>query len=137
MADALRGLLVGLISGICVIYAFQTKVIYPQWVLKSWDHPWVFVVLVVIALSIAQWSVEISALTLLCLAAVIGDKLVFGQPKKQKSKEQKVATNESQPEFNSGILDTYGEPLDTIELEQPEYPLFYGLEDAQSGPAPF
>lgn len=141
--DSVKGLIVGIIAGICLFFAFQTKVLYPKWVLATWDHPWIIVSFFIIAVYIAQWSVEASALLILCLAALVIDKLVFGRQPIQLPKD----SSEVEPLYEHGTYEhgTYGHS--TYELNGPpvadetivghNYPTFYGLDEAQIGPAPF
>lgn len=144
MADVLKGLIVGFIAGVCVFYAFQTRVVYPYWVTMMWDHPWMFVVAGLCALGLAPWSVEASVLLLLCLAALLVDKLVFASkhiPKQTTSVpsawESRINTKPPVDHIEDSPIE-FGEPLAAPTLlSHPDYPLFYGIDQPQSGPAPF
>lgn len=137
MTDAVRGAVLGAVAALCVVYSFQTKVVYPDWVLATWDHPWIFVVLVIVSLYIFVWSQELAVLLLLVLAAIIADKILFGRVlypvvNVEKTKQESVEPSEIP------TVDLYGPPSASSEIvSEPQYPLFYGLESPQIGPAPF
>ena len=136
---AIKGTLVGVVAAICLIFAFQTRVPYPQWVMTAMEQPWILVVASLIAVAITPWSPEIAALMLLCIAAVVTDKIIFAREfPQQQARYDTVDVGARDANQAVGASDEelfYGRPLiDTVELD---YPIFYGLDHPQSGPAPF
>ena len=147
--DALEGLLVGILSAICLIYAFQTRVVYPKFILVTLEEPWILAAFTVIAILISSWSSRISALLLLCISALLVDKLVFAR-KHTKFSKNFTSVNDYNEHSYSGLsiagkiedkqlmnnLEVdYGEPLTSIN-KPIEYPMFYGLNEHPIGPAP-
>ena len=73
----IEDVLVGALSALTVLYAFQTRVAYPSFVLKTLEHPWIIVVCFIIAIYIYQLSPSISVLLILLLLAFVADTLIF------------------------------------------------------------
>jgi hypothetical protein len=143
MTDVVKGLTVGFIAGVCVFYAFQTRVVYPYWVTGIWDNPWILVLVALAALGLASWSAEVAVLLLLCVVALIVDNIVFARKPivdKVESKAWSSRVNRPPPAIHDEIDDDtrYGVPVAAPTLaNRPEYPVFYGIDQPQSGPAPF
>jgi len=105
----IKGLIIGLISGICVFFAFQTKTVYPVWVINVWKHPAIIILAILVALLVSKWSIELSAILILCIAAVTLDKISLG------SKRVKTV------EFDrSDISLPYSEAMEVMEAHDSE-----------------
>ena len=77
MHQNIEGLTIGILSGVCIIYGFQTRVKYPLWVIKSYDHPWVLLALLILSLYLFQVNRIIGALMILITTALIIDGIIF------------------------------------------------------------
>jgi len=77
MNEYLEGIIIGILSAICIIYGFQTRVKYPLWVVKIYDHPWIILVMLLLSLHILQSNNKIGALLLLLTFALIVDGIIF------------------------------------------------------------
>lgn len=77
MNEYLEGLIIGLLSAICIIYGFQTRVKYPLWMVKMYDHPWIILILVLLSVYVLQSNQKIGALLLLITSALIIDGVIF------------------------------------------------------------
>jgi hypothetical protein len=97
----IRGFVEGVLAGVCFLYALQTRIIYPDWMLQTLDHPWVILIAVVFALSIWPWSPVSSILILLCILAFIADIYVFTQ-------KQVLAEERRQKLVKEAESDAYG-----------------------------
>ena len=77
MNKYLEGLIIGILSGICIIYGFQTRVKYPLWMVKAYDHPWIILLLIIVSLYTLQVNEKIGALLLIITLAMIVDGIIF------------------------------------------------------------
>jgi hypothetical protein len=77
MNENLEGLIVGILAAICIIYGFQTRVKYPLWMVKMYDHPWIILILVLLSVYVLQHNQKIGALLTLITAALIIDGVIF------------------------------------------------------------
>lgn len=146
--DIVQGLAIGALAAISIIYTFQTRVPYPSWMLQLYDKPWLFLVLILVAVALFYHHNAIGALLLLLLGAVWIDGLIFARPlqKKQEETVQLPYIHDDSIEvfpFTEPLErrfedpDEYGPSLDAVPLPEPLYPVFYGLDDLSPGPAPF
>ena len=77
MNEYLEGLIIGILSAICIIYGFQTRVKYPLWMVKMYDHPWIILILILLSLYVLQNNQKIGALLVLITCALIIDGVIF------------------------------------------------------------
>jgi hypothetical protein len=77
MNQYLEGLIIGILSAICIIYAFQTRVKYPLWMIKVYDHPWIILILILLSLYILQFNEKIGAMLFIITMAMIIDGVIF------------------------------------------------------------
>jgi hypothetical protein len=73
----IEGLSIGILSALCIIYGFQTRVKYPLWIVKMYDHPWIIIVLLLLSLHVLQTNQQIGALLFLLTCALIVDGIIF------------------------------------------------------------
>ena len=85
-----EGFIVGGLAAATIIYAFQTRVAYPDFILKVLDHPWVLVLTFIISVLMFHWSPAASVLMLLMLAAFTMDTFIFARPLPSLSHATKV-----------------------------------------------
>ena len=77
MSEYLEALIIGILAGICVIYSFQTRVKYPLWIIKIYDHPWILLLLILISVYALKYNQTIGALLVLITCALIVDGFIF------------------------------------------------------------
>jgi len=150
--EILKSLLVGITAGICFLYAFQTRIPLPIWALNAFNHPWIILLIIILILIVSEWSDKIGAFLLLLLVAVIIDYTIFARKVNNNNQSQNINENteikriqKKSSEMNNpdkmyleNVIETDdGPPNAKIPYSQDIYPLFKGLEDPTSGPAPF
>jgi hypothetical protein len=77
MSNCLEYFVIGILAGICVIYSFQTRVKYPLWIVRIYDHPWILLLLVLLSFYTLQYNQTIGALLSLITCAFIVDGFIF------------------------------------------------------------
>jgi hypothetical protein len=144
----LEGVVLGGLAAVVLIYALQTRVLYPLWMLQTYDHPWILLVLFVVSILVFQVHPRIGAYLILVTLAILVDGLLFvrhlekEQPRTWTAQDLVVPMKPKEVwPFDAPSLardeDAAGPSLASIPLPQPEYPSFYGMEDQAYGPAPF
>jgi hypothetical protein len=78
--NIVEGFLIGILSAVCVIYAFQTRVKYPLWIVKMYDHPSILLLTLILALYVFLINQKVGALLLLIISALIVDGILFARP---------------------------------------------------------
>jgi hypothetical protein len=149
LLDIFEGLVIGAFAAISIIYTFQTRIPYPTWILQAYDKPWLFVLLLTIAIIMFSQSPIIGSLIILLLGAVWMDGLLFARSTEKPTQHDDANTKEATGQtmeiwpFIEGSKkrlsdpELYGPSLDMVPLPEPVYPVFYGLDDVASGAAPF
>ena len=128
-------LLIGALAAVSIVFTFQTRIPYPAWLLKSYEDPWVFVVMIIAVAALGRWSLRVSALLMLLLVALWIDGFLFIRNEHAPLAPQKPSPLE---------LDNYTEDpslaapaLQSVPLPEPNYPIFMAIDDFGAGPAPF
>ena len=75
--ECIEGVVLGVLAGVCIIYGFQTRVKYPLWMVKSYDHPWIILVLILLSVYVLQHNAKIGAMLLIMTMALIIDGIIF------------------------------------------------------------
>lgn len=139
--DIANGLVVGIVAGLVILYGLQPKQAYPSWMLVPYDHPWLFLVALFVIGYVMMFHRVLGALLFLLVASLYADLVIFGKPHAFKEKaDASMSVHEDAVDGYSknSVWDRAGLPLSDVVLEQPNYPMFHGMEDAQPGdPAPF
>lgn len=73
----LSGLVEGMLAAVCFMYALQTRVVYPQWALRTLDRPWIITIATVCAFLIYRLSPKASILSILIILAFAVDIYIF------------------------------------------------------------
>lgn len=73
----IRGVVEGVLAAVCFIYALQTRILYPKWMLDTLDHPWVLLLAVFVACTMYPWSPVSTVCSLLIIIAFVADIFVF------------------------------------------------------------
>ena len=77
MNEYIEGIIIGILAGICIIYGFQTRVKYPLWMVKAYDHPWIILILILLSIYVLQHNEKIGAMLLIITIAMIIDGVIF------------------------------------------------------------
>lgn len=142
----LEGILIGAIGGLVILYGLRPTEAYPAWMLIPYDHPWVFLVLLLVIVYIGAYHRLIGGLLFLLVASLYVDLVLFGRPtifKRDRLPVDKLPTEEvkeiTQPTVSSSAKwENIGIPLSDVNITEPNYPLVQGLYDSQPGePAEF
>lgn len=136
MKGILLGLTTGVIAAATWIYAMQPNIVYPEWVLATFDHPWTLLIFLAVIAYIGYYiNLPIAALLFLMFVALVLDLAAFGrQAVKAPIASRAGATGP--PGDLLSLNDPLGPPVAVAPL--PDYSLFYGAHDLQPGePAGF
>lgn len=155
----IAGTLIGAAAGLLWLYGLRPNIPYPWWMLQSFQHPWVFLVMLVVVLYVATWSPVLAVMLFLLVAALLMDMILYASPAATAAMAAPghVATQRVLPaphnmytvhdeERDDGLPSPYeadaarmsGITLSSVALPEPHYPTFYGLRAEQPGePAPF
>lgn len=142
LVDIFEGILIGIVGGLVILYGLQPKQAYPRWMLAPYDHPWMFLVMLCVIVYIGVYfSKVLAGLLFLLVVSLYVDLMMFGRPTIFKSDTEQASTNDDPPVDGytaDSVWEQEGIPLSEVKIEEPNYPMFYGLQDAQPGdPAPF
>lgn len=154
----IEALFVGMLAATTMIYAFQTKVSYPRWMMTGFEHPWVLFVVMLSAVVCFKWMPVVAVMVLLIVIALWMDNVLFAKQTleqkpsnntlkvKTSDNEQKNITNNKTVEiwpFDDAkekrvqLEQQYGPALANVPVAEPNYPTFFGADIPQPGPAPF
>lgn len=148
----LRGLLEGILGALCFLYALQTRVMYPAWMLQTLDHPWIIVLSTILCLGVSQWSPKSGVCLMLMIVAFIADVYVFSRidtsSASASASDIKTGYVRMQSDWLNGWLRAngdyersaeviFGPPLDAVPLSEPVYPRHALIKELPAGPAPF
>ena len=151
VGNAFEAFIVGGLAATSIIYAFQTRTMYPKWMLRSLDHPWVLLIVLVITVLAFQRMPHVAAMVAFIVISMWMDMILFAQrpmfDTKEQQKEQPPVV-EQVPDvwpfegaFSSNSVDpnpsSFGQPLGAIAIQEPLYPVFKGTKLLPPGPAPF
>ena len=78
--DAIEGLLIGILATFVLLFSFQTHIPYPLIMVKTIEHPWIIVLLYILAIIIGRVSPKLSVLLLLLLTAFVMEVFLFTRP---------------------------------------------------------
>lgn len=136
----LEGILIGVIAALVILYGLRPSEAYPSWMLVPYDHPWVFLVLLLIIGYITAYHRLLGALLFLLVASLYVDLILFGRPT--------IFKRDHMPMPNASVAATavptstvsssakwanIGIPLSDVNIQEPKYPLHQGLLDLQPG----
>jgi len=144
-----RGLLVGILIGILLLYVLQPKTPYPKWMLAPYDHPWIMIPLVAVIIVAAKWDLLVSLLLVLVILGIAIDVSVFGktfiplmdEKKASDFKSTSLASSDGNSSHTLGLKQSFGVPLSSagiqMDMPVPHYPVFLGINSPQPGdPSP-
>jgi len=159
--DLIEALIIGILAGVTILYTFQTRIPYPEWMLQTFEHPWIFICAFIATILFANSSPRIAAMILLLLIALWFDWVVFANNHDEPKKKSEKTVN---PEISPGKklvaeVYPYTEPsisrkednviksaittqsdnlvVDSIPFIDIQYPEFNNINDYIYGPALF
>lgn len=135
MNDVLRGVVTGVLIGFILLYSLRPKMPYPSWILITYEYPWMFVLLIGVAVWCAMWDRVVGALCFVAIIPIVADYYMLG-------KKPIVAPGANVASQPKGVapIDAEGPPLFDIDIaEERDYPMFNdAIESVQPGePSPF
>ena len=77
METVLKGLVGGMLSAYCIIYALRPAAPYPEIILEIFENPFMFLILLIINYYVFVWDNHSGAVLLLCIIALVFDYIVF------------------------------------------------------------
>lgn len=125
--DIVKGLLTGFLVAIILLYSFRPKVPYPKWMILTYEHPWLFVILGILDAYLFVWDRVIGVLLFIVLAClfidfhVLSKKPIMGANDYMFDFKQKVAIPDQYPEEQKGF---FGQPLEQVDVSEHTYPIF-------------
>jgi hypothetical protein len=157
MIDAVKGVVIGILMGIIILYSLSPKTAYPPWMLVPYEHPWLFLVLSLIAIYALTVDKVIGSLLVIIVASLIldfhllakkrimgwddhNDLVISSEYRSYGRQDDNGDRHDGYPEvYDLATIDTEGEPLHNIPLDIPVYPMF---DDSDMGfnpeqPSPF
>lgn len=159
--DLIEALIIGVLAGVTILYTFQTRIPYPEWMLQTFEHPWIFVCAFIATILFANSSPRIAAMIILLLIALWFDWVIFANNHDEPKKKSGKTIN---PEISPGKklvaeVYPYTEPsnnrkednvikstditqsdnlvVDSIPFIDIEYPKYNNMNDYVYGPALF
>ena len=145
----IESVVVGALAAVTILYGFQTRVPYPDFVLRTLNHPWILVIVGVIAIITFRWSPPIAVLLLILLAAFCVDTMAFARPLPQLLNQTPAERLSRQsvgdavpavpfavrvPGVGVTVTDA-GVALSSVPLPVPQYPIFASSIFASSTPS--
>jgi len=151
--DILEAILLGMLAAVSIIYTFQTRIAYPDWMLQTFEHPWAFICLFIVAILFVPASPRIAVRLILLMVALWMDWILFARSANLSSSafpgpssslnspstQRKVVAElwPYDPPSAARYTDTAGTPPQEVAMEEPNYPVFHDIDDYMYGPAPF
>ncbi len=133
----LEGILIGVVGGLVILYGLRPSEAYPTWMLVPYDHPWVFLVLLLAIGYVAAYHRLLGGLLFLLVASLYVDLILFGRPTIFKRDKMPLGDTPQTETVRGTISAKWGIPLSDVNIAEPNYPLLRGLDEPQPGePAP-
>lgn len=132
LEELVRGIITGIFMGFVILYSLRPKTPYPSFMLLSFEHPWVFIVLAIVVIYLFVWDRVVGCLGFIILLCLVLDFHMFSK----KPIEIKEFQHENiqypmllDDKYRSvAIHDISGQPLDSIGIDSDHYPLFSDTE---------
>lgn len=156
MASVLMGTLIGATAALLWLYGLRPDIPYPRWMLQSFHHPWIFLVMLILVMYVATFSPVLAVMLFLLVAALLMDMILYATPvapgyvrtqtvlptprgvygaspaAEQNPKDGVPTPYEARASHGTGIS------LSGVPLPEPAYPVFHAHAPVQPGdPAPF
>jgi hypothetical protein len=78
MDEVIRFILTFVFAAYLIMYGMRPTVPYPIWVVKSFEHPWIFVIMIIAVPFLFSWDEKIGALFFLITTTLLVDYSVLG-----------------------------------------------------------
>lgn len=76
--DIIKGLVTGVLVGFMVLYSLRPQTPYPEWVLQTYEHPWIFIVLLCTVAVVSAWELRAGAVLFIIVATLLIDYYFLG-----------------------------------------------------------
>lgn len=147
LEEIAKGLIIGLLVGILLLYSLRPKVPYPTWMTIAYDQPWIFIILFGLSIYTLAWDRLIGSLMLIIVAALFADNILLVREEKpvaqknlqdKRAVEQVLAPMGFAEEVERDTINTEGPSPPLIPMTTMNYPMFAFEEELQPGhPAAF
>jgi len=137
--NIVEGLTVGILAGLCIIYAFQTRNAFPRWLISLYDKPWLILILLSLAVLLYKYSRRISVLLIILIISMCIEVYIFTKKEGMTSLQvdyteyDNLVEENIQKPFTDDKQNKSTKPLDIVD---PIYPVFYGLNQVPDGYTP-
>jgi len=146
MIDAFKGILTGMLIGILIFYSLRPSIPYPYWMLTPYEHPWMFILLLVLIVYLLMWDQVIGVMFLLVVGALLLDLYLLGTKHIESQHDDTVHYETSEgdlldvPSFEyPKSYDMSTDQLEDLPIDSGVYPMFDLTDmDLQPGqPSPY
>lgn len=130
--DVVKGLVTGMLVAFMVLYSLRPQTPYPEWVLNTYEHPWIFIILVCMVVLLSAWDARAGAIMFLIVATLLMDYYFLGTRSLQYQQHTPTFL-----EFDRTAMMTSSIQTPQFSLDQ-AYPIFNNDVDFLPGhPSPF
>lgn len=109
LLSIVNGFIVGILVAICILYVFKIKTPYPAWLLKTFEKPWILLLLFILGVIFLNYNKEAGALIIIISIALFIDRFLFARPlnmdTSDKPKTKKAPISNKEIPKNSSTID--------------------------------
>ena len=77
--EVIKGLVTGVLATFVILYSLRPTSPYPRWVVESYEHPWIFVLMIIAVPFLYAWDNIVGALAFIITTMLIIDYNFFGK----------------------------------------------------------
>lgn len=126
--DIVKGLVTGVLLGFMVLYSLRPQNPYPDWVLQTYEHPWIFIILVGSVIILSAWEGRAGAIMLIIVATLLMDYYFLGTRSLQHEQHAPVFL-----EFDRNAISLPSTTQSTQYSLKQAYPIFNNDSDSLPG----
>lgn len=146
-----EGFLIGALAAVTVLYALQTRTLYPKWMLQTFYHPWILLLVLIISIVAYPYMPRAAALLIIITGALWIDAVLFAQEPLRSTGNRMSAVTETYatgghpadsssstaPAHTAEVspFDGIGDLLTKPAVTFPIFPTFFGADLMQPGSA--
>jgi hypothetical protein len=92
--QVVRAVLIGIAAAFVLVFAFNSKKPYPQWMLAHYRHPWLWIVLAGVAVFLYVYDTLLLVLFVLMIVSIHLDILVLGKANNNESDAEDIQNDD-------------------------------------------